>query len=54
MNSFSNKLNMNQNLATPGFVKNSLYTNNSSNNKIFNFNNKFYYIKLMLFNKIII
>ena len=41
MNSFSNKLNMNQNLATPGFIKNSLYTNNSSNNKIFNFNNNF-------------
>ena len=41
MNSFSNNLNMNQNLATPGFIKNSLYTNNSSNNKIFNFNNNF-------------
>ena len=39
MNSFSNKLNINHNLTTPGFLKNSLYSNNSSNNKNFNFNN---------------
>ena len=33
MNSFNNNLIINQNFASPGFVKNSLYSNNSSNIK---------------------